>query len=397
MGIHHRKRLLSILRDYFPPSPPSQLQPPPPPTRRPTQKPGPLHDNHYNQMQLIRIGIFITACVVGGALFVAVMLAIINKYYSRRNSSRRRNSPILFDTQEDFLDEDHGPAIAHPIWLIQTVGLQQSVIESITVCKYKKDEGLIDGADCSVCLSEFEEDESLRLLPKCSHAFHLPCIDTWLRSHKNCPLCRAPIVSEAAGCRVTASEPNMNVPGPIQETQAENLENYSGVENNRYREGGTSEVGVGDGKFRALAIEDGRCTEISNKIIIHSSSSNNCHSRARSNLPDNQRVMEEEIQPMRRSVSLDSTSALKIYHAVAKIVTDQGSSKTQSTHQKSSGKKIVVDKPGSGTSSLSKLVKCPSAGRSLQKGPISMKRSFSSSRRFMSSRHFKSVSSILPF
>ncbi|KAK9930380.1 hypothetical protein M0R45_027419 [Rubus argutus] len=37
------------------------------------------------------------------------------------------------------------------------------------------------------------------LLPKCSHAFHINCIDTWLRSHTNCPLCRAYIVSETLG------------------------------------------------------------------------------------------------------------------------------------------------------------------------------------------------------
>ncbi|KAI4371875.1 hypothetical protein MLD38_010173 [Melastoma candidum] len=71
------------------------------------------------------------------------------------------------------------------------VGLDESAIKSIAVYKYKKGEGLVDGTDCSVCLSEFQDDESLRLLPKCNHAFHLPCIDAWLKSHSNCPLCRA--------------------------------------------------------------------------------------------------------------------------------------------------------------------------------------------------------------
>ncbi|GFQ06016.1 RING-H2 finger protein atl52, partial [Phtheirospermum japonicum] len=55
-------------------------------------------------------------------------------------------------------------------------------------------DGLIEGTECAVCLSEFRENESLRLLPKCRHAFHLPCIDTWLRSQSSCPLCRAGVV-----------------------------------------------------------------------------------------------------------------------------------------------------------------------------------------------------------
>ncbi|KAG2711974.1 hypothetical protein I3843_04G096000 [Carya illinoinensis] len=362
---------------------------------RPPPEPLPRDHSHYKN-RLINAGPIITACIIGGALLVAIMFLIIRKYYSSTNSSRRRNSPILFDTRADFLDEDHGPVIDHPIWYIHTVGLQQPVIDSITVFKYKKDEGLIDGTECSVCLSEFEEDESLRLLPKCSHAFHLPCIDTWLRSHKNCPLCRAPVVSDVAGSQVLATEPNVSVSaGSSGETQVENLENYDGVERTQVGEGGTSEeVGVGDGSLSALAIEDGRGAEISKKSMQNSSSGNR-HSRVLSNLDDNQRAVKEEVQPVRRSVSLDPSSALRIYHAVANIVADQGSSKAQLANLKSSGNKMVA-KPESGTSSICKLMKSSSIGRSLQKGPISMKRSFSSSRRFLSSRHCRSASSTLP-
>lgn len=74
-------------------------------------------------------------------------------------------------------------------------GLDEALIKSITVCKYNKRGGLVEGHDCSVCLSEFEENEDLRLLPKCNHAFHLPCIDTWLKSHATCPLCRASVTA----------------------------------------------------------------------------------------------------------------------------------------------------------------------------------------------------------
>ncbi|KAK7855437.1 ring-h2 finger protein atl54 [Quercus suber] len=78
------------------------------------------------------------------------MYAIKRSCDSRRNRRiRRRNAVILFDTQEDFFVEDHGPVIDHPIWYINIVGLQQSIIDSITLCKYRKDEGLIDGAEAT--------------------------------------------------------------------------------------------------------------------------------------------------------------------------------------------------------------------------------------------------------
>ncbi|KAF5206578.1 E3 ubiquitin-protein ligase atl4 [Thalictrum thalictroides] len=54
--------------------------------------------------------------------------------------------------------------------------------------------------DCAVCLSKFEPDDQLRLLPLCCHAFHSSCIDTWLASNHTCPLCRSTVhVDESDG------------------------------------------------------------------------------------------------------------------------------------------------------------------------------------------------------
>ncbi|CAI9281200.1 unnamed protein product [Lactuca saligna] len=44
--------------------------------------------------------------------------------------------------------------------------------------------------DCAVCLCEFSEQDKLRSLPLCSHAFHIHCIDNLLLSNSSCPLCR---------------------------------------------------------------------------------------------------------------------------------------------------------------------------------------------------------------
>lgn len=43
---------------------------------------------------------------------------------------------------------------------------------------------------CAVCLGEYEDRDSLRILPHCGHAFHVNCIDAWLRQQSTCPVCR---------------------------------------------------------------------------------------------------------------------------------------------------------------------------------------------------------------
>ncbi|KAG6437502.1 hypothetical protein SASPL_102420 [Salvia splendens] len=73
-------------------------------------------------------------------------------------------------------------------------GLDASAIEALPTFSYSevKDHKIGKGAlECAVCLNEFEDEETLRLLPKCDHVFHPDCIDAWLASHTTCPVCRA--------------------------------------------------------------------------------------------------------------------------------------------------------------------------------------------------------------
>ncbi|CAN4107935.1 unnamed protein product [Withania somnifera] len=117
--------------------------------------------------------------VLGIALYIFCSF-VIHKFCNSITSSQQEQQVVVVE-EEEFSDN-------------KTVGLQPSFISAITICKYTRGEGLIEGTECSVCLSEFQEDETLRILPKCNHAFHIPCIDTWLRTHTNCPMCRSGIV-----------------------------------------------------------------------------------------------------------------------------------------------------------------------------------------------------------
>nr|KYP57859.1 RING-H2 finger protein ATL5F [Cajanus cajan] len=73
----------------------------------------------------------------------------------------------------------------------------QSNSNLLTSFKYKEKEagkeGFGDDYECPVCLSGFEEGEDVRKLPQCKHSFHAACIDMWLYSHLDCPICRTPV------------------------------------------------------------------------------------------------------------------------------------------------------------------------------------------------------------
>ncbi|KAJ6346870.1 hypothetical protein OIU76_003535 [Salix suchowensis] len=70
-----------------------------------------------------------------------------------------------------------------------------SVVVSDTLSKEVHSDDV--GSECPVCLSVFSDGESVKQLSVCKHSFHAPCIDMWLNSHSNCPVCRAFIASPA--------------------------------------------------------------------------------------------------------------------------------------------------------------------------------------------------------
>ncbi|XP_021771901.1 E3 ubiquitin-protein ligase ATL6-like [Chenopodium quinoa] len=72
-------------------------------------------------------------------------------------------------------------------------GLDVEVIEGFPILDYAavKAAKIGKGAlECAVCLMEFEDDDTLRLIPRCDHVFHPECIDAWLVGHTTCPVCR---------------------------------------------------------------------------------------------------------------------------------------------------------------------------------------------------------------
>ncbi|KAL6515326.1 hypothetical protein OROHE_018958 [Orobanche hederae] len=325
--------------------PPVCKIPPPPPV---IVFSGPPEKSH-------RLSLLLTVSLaVLSAAFLFFIFYTIYKFCSGLNSWRRRRPPQDDGGPDNFLGEDHGPVVDHHIWYIRTIGLQPSLISAITIIKYKKGDGLIDGTDCSVCLSEFQEDETLRLLPKCSHAFHVGCIDTWLRSHTNCPMCRAGIVNSSAAL------------SPSQEQIVQN----SGLG----PEGDSRRQGISGSSMR----REVERVESENQIPeLRIGIPDDTVSRARVGLKMDENANGDDprgldgILSLKRSASADSLSAL----VNASPVLSDGNSDNHLVEAKESSFGVVAKRAGFINQSLLRLI----GSDSIQTGPSSMKRSLSCS------------------
>ncbi|XP_046321295.1 E3 ubiquitin-protein ligase RLIM-like [Marmota monax] len=103
---------------------------------------------------------------------------------SQPRQESQRTTPATSDKSDSWpflaqffiLNEDHN----------QPTGLTKQQIDDLAVRNIEKDDTL---KACSICLTEFRENNKIRILP-CSHEYHILCIDRWLSEYSTCPVCR---------------------------------------------------------------------------------------------------------------------------------------------------------------------------------------------------------------
>lgn len=71
-------------------------------------------------------------------------------------------------------------------------GLDSSIISSYPTILLDEKLRLPNPNDttCSICISEYQPTETLKIIPSCNHYFHAKCIDQWLNMSSTCPVCR---------------------------------------------------------------------------------------------------------------------------------------------------------------------------------------------------------------
>ncbi|XP_020252143.1 RING-H2 finger protein ATL78-like [Asparagus officinalis] len=87
---------------------------------------------------------------------------------------------------------------------LPATGARRKAIRALPITVYSP-ELKLNGSDseCVICLSGMNSGERVRVLPKCSHGFHVRCIDRWLMAQPSCPVCRQCLIvtgQKSSGC-----------------------------------------------------------------------------------------------------------------------------------------------------------------------------------------------------
>ncbi|GFY91021.1 RING/U-box superfamily protein [Actinidia rufa] len=168
--IKQRDGLLSplLISPLLSPSLSSSTPPPPPPSGS-------------------RISPVLFVIIIPAVLFICGLLHLLVRFLLKNRSS---STIPLSGQYPEMSDSGSFQRQLQQLFNLHDSGLDQAFIDALPVFLYREIVGLKEPFDCAVCLCEFSEQDNLRLLPLCGHAFHIHCIDTWLLSNSTCPLCR---------------------------------------------------------------------------------------------------------------------------------------------------------------------------------------------------------------
>ncbi|KAK4478189.1 hypothetical protein RD792_017472 [Penstemon davidsonii] len=182
--------------------------------------------------------------------------------------------------------------------VIENRGLDEAAIRSIPIFKFKKEKSK-NSFECAICLNKFLEEETIRVIPNCSHIFHIDCIDVWLQNNANCPLCRTSITQ---------------ILDPIRPVQDPNL--YTDYFTGRDEDYVVIEIRSEHDSNEVLSVSPSpRITRNRVKKLSHVlSMGDEC-------IVDNRKKDEQfEVHSIRRSFSMDSAADRQLYLAVQDVV-----------------------------------------------------------------------------
>ncbi|XP_024532730.1 RING-H2 finger protein ATL72 [Selaginella moellendorffii] len=164
-------------------------------------------DDAYYKKFMFRKTMVVVACLLAAVVVVAhwstavrFLLFLLRRSRRSRSSARRGSGGgQAAGEEEEERNEDHGMVVLGTFKAQQEDADSRALrpIQMVQFGNMGSSRGGSSG-ECMICLSEFHSSEKIGMLPDCGHGFHRPCIEMWLFTHSNCPICRHSLVEEQA-------------------------------------------------------------------------------------------------------------------------------------------------------------------------------------------------------
>ncbi|KAI3809291.1 hypothetical protein L1987_25262 [Smallanthus sonchifolius] len=116
--------------------------------------------------------------------FILIILIYVSYICKRHMCSPSPPQPTTNDAAENHQFVTFSP------------GVDDDVIVTFPTFVYSEFMMPSTDSGCYIRLTDYKPVDTIRLLPECGHLFHIGCIDTWLRVHPTCPVCRKSLVAD---------------------------------------------------------------------------------------------------------------------------------------------------------------------------------------------------------
>ncbi|KAG2309093.1 hypothetical protein Bca52824_028841 [Brassica carinata] len=169
----------------------------------------------------------ITVVLTGGLLFI-IIAGFFSLFFWRCLLNRLSSAWTLQRTP-------YGDLI-HVTTPPENIGLDPFIIKSFPVFLYSTVTMRNQCTECAICLSDFSDEDTVRLITVCRHGFHSACIDLWFQSHKTCPVCRCELDPGLVGSGRSHESLHNTVTITIQDLNQEEVNPPSASSSKRFPE-----------------------------------------------------------------------------------------------------------------------------------------------------------------
>ena len=116
-------------------------------------------------------------------------LHIVNEIFNNNEYIVNNNGNIEYHIYYDIIDsDDEEEFINNDDYFVNCKEINNNVCKPIRI---KENDDLIKNKECcNICCEDYISGQYKRILPVCNHIFHKKCVDKWLKSKSNCPICR---------------------------------------------------------------------------------------------------------------------------------------------------------------------------------------------------------------